>query len=125
MTDATANFFDELGRRGHEPLLAHVSGTLRFDLRTGKRTEHYFVDMKNGDLTVSRSNDEADCVVHADRELFDGFASGEANAMTAFLRREITFDGDPQLLVLFQRIFQTPQSSPQKSVAIGDERRHA
>jgi putative sterol carrier protein len=125
MTDATANFFEELGRRGHEPLLGQVTGTVRFDLKKGNRTEHYFVDMKKGDMTVSRANDEADCVVHADRELFDRFVSGEANAWTAFLRREVTFEGDPQLLVLFQRILLTPHGSAEKSVAIGDERRHA
>jgi len=125
MTDATANFFDELGQREHEPLLAQVTGTMRFDLRNGKRTEHYFVAIKKGNVAVSRAKEEADCVVHADRELFDGFATGESNAMTAFLRREITFEGDPQLLVLFQRIFQGPQGSREKPAAVGDKRRQA
>jgi len=125
MTDATANFFDELGRRKHEPLLAQVTGTMRFDLTKGNRTEHFFVAIKKGDISVSSASDEADCVVHADREMFDGFATGESNAMTAFLRREITFDGDPQLLVLFQRIFQGPQSTREKSAAGASERRQA
>ena len=40
MTDATTEFFDDLGRRGHEPLLERVSGTLRFDLVRGERTDH-------------------------------------------------------------------------------------
>jgi putative sterol carrier protein len=125
MTDATASFFDELGRRKHEPLLAQVTGTVRFDLKKGNRTEHFFVAIKKGDLSVTSANDQADCVVHADRAMFDGFATGESNAMTAFLRREITFDGDPQLLVLFQRIFNGPQSSWEKSTAGASERRQA
>jgi putative sterol carrier protein len=125
MTDATANFFDELGRHKHEPLLAQVTGTVRFDLKKGNRTEHFFVAIKKGDVTVSNANEEADCVVHADRAMFDGFATGESNAMTAFLRREITFDGDPQLLVLFQRIFRGPQSSLERSTAGANERRTA
>jgi hypothetical protein len=37
MTDPTAEFFDELGRRGHEPLLEKATGTLRFDIADGKR----------------------------------------------------------------------------------------
>ena len=125
MTDATANFFEGLGRRKHEPLLAQVTGTVRFDLRKGKRMDHFFVVIKKGDVTVSSANEEADCVVHADRAMFDGFATGESNAMTAFLRREITFEGDPQLLVLFQRIFQGPQDSLERSTAGADERKTA
>jgi hypothetical protein len=32
MTDSTAEFFQELGRRGYEPLLEKGTGTIRFDL---------------------------------------------------------------------------------------------
>ena len=125
MTDATATFFEELERRGHEPLLEHVTGTMRFDLSHGKRTDHFFVSLTKGDLDISTENAEADCVVTADRALFDGFATGDKNMMTAFLRREVTLQGDPQLLVLFQRIFQGPQRSSETSVAIGQERRQS
>ncbi|MFL5760238.1 MAG: SCP2 sterol-binding domain-containing protein [Thermomicrobiales bacterium] len=125
MTDATANFFEELGRRRHEPLLARVTGTMRFDLKKGNRTERFLVAMKKGDVTVSSADEEADCVVYADRQQFDAFVLGESNAMTAFLRREITFDGDPRLLVTFQRIFQGPETSTRSPVAIDNERRHA
>jgi len=31
MTGATTEFFQELAARGHEPALAKVTGTLRFD----------------------------------------------------------------------------------------------
>jgi hypothetical protein len=33
-------FFGGLAERGREPLLQHVSGTLRFDLADGERVEH-------------------------------------------------------------------------------------
>jgi len=32
MGDATAEFFNELSRHGHQPLLEKTKGTLRFDL---------------------------------------------------------------------------------------------
>ena len=48
MTDATTEFFDKLARRGHEPLLKKVTGTMRFDLAQGTRTDHYFVAVKHG-----------------------------------------------------------------------------
>jgi hypothetical protein len=35
MSDATADFFEELDRRAHTPLLAQTSGTLRFELVNG------------------------------------------------------------------------------------------
>ena len=66
MADATGDFFAELGRRGHEPLLQKLTGTFRFDV-TGGRDEHWFVDVSKGDVTVSRRNDKADCSVRSDQ----------------------------------------------------------
>ena len=39
MADATADFFEALVERGHEPLLETATGTVRFDLRDGKKTD--------------------------------------------------------------------------------------
>ena len=36
MTDEVADFFDELERRGHDPLLAKVTGSVRFDIVDGQ-----------------------------------------------------------------------------------------
>ncbi len=108
MADATAEFFGELGGRGHEPLLQKASGTLRFDLRDGKRIDRWFVAVEKGDTTVTRRNAGADCVVSTDKALFDGIASGRTNALAAMLRGAVGVEGDIQLLVLFQRLFPGP-----------------
>jgi putative sterol carrier protein len=108
MADPTSDFFDELGRRGHEPLLKKSSGTLRFDLRNGKQVDRWLVAVKKGDVAVSRRNAQADIVVSADRALFDGIASGKTNALAALLRGEMGIDGDVPLLVAFQRLFPGP-----------------
>jgi putative sterol carrier protein len=105
MADPTVQFFDELGRRGHEPLLEKATGTVRFDVKDGKKTDRWLVAVARGDLVVSRRNVGADCVVSADRALFDGVTSGKTNAMAALLRGAMTVEGDVQLLVLFQRLF--------------------
>jgi putative sterol carrier protein len=111
MTDATAEFFDALVARGHEPLLEKATGTVRFELRDGKKTDRWLLTVVKGDLTVSRQNLRADCVVTADKSLFDGIASGKANATAALLRGALGVEGDVQLLVLFQRLFPGPPRS--------------
>jgi putative sterol carrier protein len=108
MTDSTTEFFQELGRRGHEPLLEKGTGTIRFDLVDGKRTDRWLVTLDKGDVSVSRKNAAADCVVRTDKRLFDGMVSGEVNGMAAYLRGELTAEGDPELLVLIQRVLPEP-----------------
>ena len=108
MADSTAQFFDELGRRGHEPLLEKTSGTIRVDLKDGKKTERWLVAITKGDLSVSRQSAAAECVISADRALFDGIASGKKNAVAAMLRGAIAVEGDIPLLVSFQRLLPGP-----------------
>src|SRR5436190_15328476 len=108
MTDSTAEFFRGLGRREHGPLLEKAQGTVRFDLVDGRRTERWLVMLDGGDVSVVRKNAAADCVVRAERTLFEGMVTGEVNAMAAFLRGELTLEGDPELLVLIQRILPGP-----------------
>jgi putative sterol carrier protein len=109
--DPTMEFFRELEARGHEPRLENVTGTLRFDLRNGKRTARWLVAIEKGEIDVSHKNAKADCVVRADKALFDGVASGEVNAFAATLRGLIDIEGAPELLVLFQRLFPGPPRS--------------
>ena len=108
MADPTSEFFDELGRRGHEPLLEKATGTVRFDLRNGKTVDRWLVTVRKGDVGVSRKNVAADCVVTADRALFDSVASGRTNAFAALLRGAMGVEGDVNLLVSFQRLLPGP-----------------
>jgi hypothetical protein len=43
MTDATTEFFTELGERRHEPALERMTGTVRFDLREDGGTTRWLV----------------------------------------------------------------------------------
>ena len=76
MTDATAEFFRQLAGHGHEPLLEKVTGTIRFDLVDRTRTDRWLVTLDQGDVFVSRKNVAADCIVRAERTLFDAMVSG-------------------------------------------------
>jgi putative sterol carrier protein len=105
MTDATTRFFEVLGRRRHEPLLARVSGTARFDVTSDGDIEHWFVRIDKGDLAVSRDADPADCVIRVDRDQLGDLVTGKVNAMAELLRGALVVEGDPELLVLVQRLF--------------------
>ena len=111
MSDSTGAFFTELGRRAHQPMLRNATGRLRFDLTDGTREATWMVTMKKGEVSVSRAKGDADCVVTTNRPLFDAIVRGEKNAMAAVLRGEIKIEGDPELLVLFQRVFAGPADS--------------
>jgi putative sterol carrier protein len=104
----TTDLFESLGRRGHEPLLEQAQGTLRFELENGQ-PQRWLVELDKGDVVVSHANRKADATVRADAQLFDRIVRGEVNAMAAVLRGAVTVEGDPQLLMLFQRLFPGPQ----------------
>jgi len=106
--DSAARFFEELGSRGHEPLVGRASGSARFDLVDGSRTERWLVTIDQGDITVSRRRAAADCVLRVDRAFFERIVSGESNVMAAVLRGEVAVTGDPSLLVLLQRLVPRP-----------------
>jgi hypothetical protein len=119
MVDPTEAFFDELSRRGYEPLMEKITGTVRFEVGHGRQAACWLVTIGDGDIDVARRSAEADpaveadpvaagCVLVADRPLFDGIACGRLNAMAAMLRGAMCVDGDPELLVLVQRLFPAP-----------------
>jgi hypothetical protein len=108
MTDPTKGIFDQLAHRGHVPLLRNVSGTLRFDLIDGHRTEHWYVTVKKGNVTVSRGRKHADCLLRTDKPLFVRIMSGKVNAMTAVLRGDVAVEGQYGLLLEFQRLLPGP-----------------
>ena len=109
--DPTATFFERLAKSGHEPLLANASGTLRFELRSGRRTQYWYVTIDKGDIAISNATEEADAVVRCDKALFDRMATGRANVMTAILRGVLETEGDLGLAVSFQRLFPSPPKS--------------
>ncbi len=110
-TDTTREFFDGLAARRSEPLLHGVTGTIRFDLTTDEAVEHWLVDIREGDVKVSRRKAKADCVVTADRDLFDRVVTGEVNTVAAVLRNELRIDGQAALPLAFQRLLPGPADS--------------
>jgi putative sterol carrier protein len=108
MATATSEFFDGLTARGLGPGFARTTGSMRFDLARGDTTEHWRIEFRRGAVTVGRTADPADCVIRTDAKVFDDLASGRANAMATLLRGRLVADGEPELLILFQRLFPAP-----------------
>jgi putative sterol carrier protein len=102
-------FFTELAERGTNPILARTTGTIRADLANGKATEHIYIAIDKGVITVSNAKRDADAIIRADRDLFDGVTSGRVNVMAALLRGVIDVQGDFNLLMRFQKVFPGPQ----------------
>jgi putative sterol carrier protein len=105
MSDATEEFFEQLEQRGHEPLVGKYSGSVRFDLRDGKRTQRWVLTIDHGDVTVSRAGAAPACTMAAEKSLFDRLCRGEVNAMAAALRGALVCKGDVDLLLAVQRLF--------------------
>jgi len=119
MSDGVMEFFQELGRRGRQPLLAKVAGTVRFDLVTNGRTDQWLVAVDRGDTAVSHQAGPAECTIRADRGLFERLCRGEENAIAAVLRGALVCAGDVELLFAIQRIFPGPPRG--RRVASGSE----
>ncbi|WP_167042618.1 SCP2 sterol-binding domain-containing protein [Salinibacterium sp. ZJ454] len=114
-----ADFFDELGRRGDEPLLRKISGRIRFDViddppadGTAPHADSWTVETRQGQLTVTRdaalAGAQADCTIRGRRSVFENLVSGRANANAAVIRGALEANGDLQLMVAIQRIFPAP-----------------
>ena len=105
MKSSTVAFFEELGRRGHEPLLERVRATVRFDIGDGASVDHRLLRIDRGDIGVTSDDVPADCTVIVDSALLDEIIEGRTGAMSAFLRGALIIEGDPEVLVLVQRLF--------------------
>ena len=100
-----------------------TTGTFRFDLITGSRAEHWFVDVKKGDVTVSRQQRRGRLRRARRQELFDALVAGEANAIAAILRGACRDRRRPRSArVLFQRLFPGPPARHARRAAAGYER---
>ncbi|TNH30159.1 SCP2 sterol-binding domain-containing protein [Micromonospora orduensis] len=97
------------GRRPDLP--ETTAGTLRLDVRGDGGTEHWYLTVADQHVRVTRSAEEADLVVRADRVVFDRLANGSVHVVAALLRNDITVRGDLRLLTLLRRIFPGPNGA--------------
>ena len=98
-SDLTAGYFNSCAA-GHEPF-RNVTGSARFDVVAGQRTERWLVTIDKGDMRVSRGERAAGSVLRADKASFDRVVAGELNLMAAVLRGEVAVEGDAEIGEMF------------------------
>lgn len=114
MSEPIEEFFERLSAGGRGALPPRANGSLRIDLGSGATTERWFLTIGKGAVSVSHRNAKADAVIRTSKDLFEGIVTGRANAMTGALRGVVSLEGDPTLLVLFQRALPGPPASAKR-----------
>jgi putative sterol carrier protein len=110
-------FFERLTRDGAGSLPRRASGSLRIDLGSGATTERWFLTIGKDAVSVSHRNAKADAVIRTSKDLFEGMVTGRVNAMAGALRGVVSLEGDPTLLVLFQRVLPGPPAPAKRASA--------
>ena len=111
MSEPIEEFFERLTQDGRDRLPGRADGSLRIDLTSGTTTERWFITMHGGDVSVSHRNAKADSVIRTSKDQFEGMIAGTVNAMSAALRGVVSLEGDPTLLVQFQRALPGPPAT--------------
>ena len=73
--------------------------------------------MRRGTVVVSDSDATADCVVRVEASVFEDLVGGRQGPMPALLRGLLDVEGDPELLVRFQRLFPVVEHRPDAASA--------
>src|SRR5262245_58806494 len=90
--DLVDEFFEELARRGHEPLLDRTDSIGRFEVVEGERTDRWLVAIKGGYLTVSQGDGDADWVMRVDRAALNRIIHGDVGALAALIRGQLNVE---------------------------------
>ncbi|MET8119539.1 SCP2 sterol-binding domain-containing protein [Micromonospora sp. NPDC005189] len=108
MGTTVAQYLQQLDPGRRPDLPETTAGTLRLDVRGDGCTDHWYLTIADQHVRVTRSDDDAELMVRADRRVYDQMASGEMHVASALLRNELTVQGDLRLLMLLRRIFPGP-----------------
>jgi hypothetical protein len=106
--DSAEEFFASIGADRHVPRLSRCRGSVRFDILSPDAVDSWRVDVVKGDVKVARDDSPAEAVVRADKAIIDGVVRGDVNPVAATLRGVMVVEGNWDLLLLLQRLFNDP-----------------
>jgi hypothetical protein len=113
-SDLVEEYFDELSRRGHDPLLGRNYDTVRFEIvDDGGHTDEWLVALNGGDIGVSRGDGDADWVVRVERKELSRIIHGDTSVLAAHVRGTfVVSKEDPsRCFGLLMRLFAGPPES--------------
>jgi putative sterol carrier protein len=103
--DPTADFFLERIQQRTGVLSRHVKATIRFDLeREGDGRDHWWVAFDNGVVQVSPEERPADCIVRANKDLFDHIVTGQVRIVAALIRNQVKVEGRLTVFTIFRKL---------------------
>ena len=88
--ESAEQFFSQLGSNS-DSRATNLTASYRFDI---EGAGSWRVDVDDGAVTVSTSQEHADCVIATDEGTFLGVVNGEQNHMGAFMTGKIRVEGD-------------------------------
>ena len=88
--ESAEQFFSQLGSNS-DSRATNLTASYRFDI---EGAGSWRVDVDDSVVTVSTSQDPADCVIATDEGTFLGVVNGEQNPMGAFMTGKIRVEGD-------------------------------
>ena len=110
---------------GTQRLLRKTGGTVRFELTGDDGLDLWHLTIADGRVAVSREAREADAVIRTDRAFFARMARGEAKPLPAWLRNDITMEGQFRFVVLLERLFPAPPGARHPRAVARDRREPA
>ncbi|MFE9959603.1 SCP2 sterol-binding domain-containing protein [Micromonospora sp. NPDC005299] len=108
MSDPIEAFFAQLNRQAPERLQRRTAGTIRFELEGTDGLDVWHLTINHGRLAVERRARFADTVIRTRRDFFLRMVRGEAKPLPAWLRNDITAEGNFRFVVLLERLFTAP-----------------
>ena len=99
---AAREFFDGLESRVDDSKLAGVNNSYLFDI---EGEGQWFVDVRDGNLTVNEGGGDADVTITSSAETFEKIRSGEQNPTTAYMTGKLKIKGDMGAAMKLQKLF--------------------
>ncbi len=92
--ESAREFFADLQGRADPSRVGDLSASFRFDIEDAGS---WHVDVENGAVTVTESQESADCVIATDEETFLAVVGNEQSPMGAYMTGKIRVEGDTGL----------------------------
>ena len=102
MAESAREFFETLETRVDESKAAGVTNSYLFDVED---TGRWLVDVREGRVTVTEGDAQADCTITTSEDNLLQIVRGEQNPTTAYMTGKIKVKGDMGAAMKLQKLF--------------------